>query len=66
MNTRNGKAKLKNFRILLDSVCSSIIVMGRIVERLFPEKDAMTQWQRQAANIATNFKVNEDSTLPTL
>ena len=32
MNTRKGKAKFKNFRILLDSLCSSTIVMGRLVK----------------------------------
>ena len=32
MNTRKGRAKLKNFRIILDSICSSIIVMRRLVE----------------------------------
>ena len=31
MNTIKGKAKFKNFCILLDSGCSSTIVMGRLV-----------------------------------
>ena len=31
MNNRKGKVRFKNFRILLDSVCSSMIVMGRLV-----------------------------------
>ena len=30
-NTREGKEKFKNFLILLDSGCSSTIVMGRLV-----------------------------------
>ena len=34
MNTRNGKATFKNFRVLLNSGCSSIIVMWRIIEKL--------------------------------
>ena len=29
MNTRKGRAKFKNFRILLDSGCSSAILIGR-------------------------------------
>ena len=32
MNTRKGKAKLKNFHIILDSGCSSKIVMGRLID----------------------------------
>ena len=32
MNTWKGKAKLKNFRILLDSGCSSKIVMVRLIK----------------------------------
>ena len=34
MNTRKGKAKFNNFRILLDSGCSSTIIMIRLVEKL--------------------------------
>ena len=37
MNTRNGREKFNNFRILLDSGCSSMILMGRLVEKLHPE-----------------------------
>ena len=33
MNTRKGKSKFKNFRILLDSGCNSTIVMGRLVKK---------------------------------
>ena len=35
MNNRIGKAKFKNFWILLESGCSSTIVMGGVVEKLF-------------------------------
>ena len=34
MNTRKGKVKFKNFRILLESGCSSKIVMGRLVKNI--------------------------------
>ena len=37
MNTRGGKAKFKNFHILLDSGYSSTIVMGRLVKKISPE-----------------------------
>ena len=66
MNTRNGKAKFKIFRILLESGCSSTIVMGRIIEKLCPENDAPMQWNTQAVNITTNLKVKIDFTFPAL
>ena len=31
MNTRKGREKLKNFQIILDSVCSSTVVMRKVV-----------------------------------
>ena len=37
MNTRHGRAKFKNFRNILDSGCISTIVMGRLVENIYPE-----------------------------
>ena len=33
MNNRGGKERFKNFQILLESGCSSIIVMGRLVKK---------------------------------
>ena len=55
-NTIKGRAKFKNFQIVLNSECSSTILTRRIVEKLCPEKDAGTQWQTQAGNITTNFE----------
>ena len=66
MNTRRGKAKFKNCRILLDSGCSSTIVLGRLVKQLGLEKDSPVQWNTQSGNITTNLKVNVDFTLPAL
>ena len=66
MNTRYGRAKFKNFLILLDSGCSSTILMGRLFEKLHPEKYAVTQWHTQARNITTNNNVKVNFTLPTL
>ena len=40
-NTRKCIAKFNNFQIILDSGCSSNVVMGRLVERLHPKKDAV-------------------------
>ena len=66
MNTRKGKARFKNFRILLERGCSSTIVMVRLVKNIAPEKDAMIQWHTQGSNITTNIKVKVYFTLPKL
>ena len=66
MNTRKGKAKFKNFRIILDSGCSSMIVMGRLVNKLYLDKYSVMQWHTQAGNINTNIKVNIYFTLSIL
>ena len=36
-NTRKGKAKFKNFGILLDSACSSKIVIVKLIENISGE-----------------------------
>ena len=66
MNDVKGREKFKNLRIILDSGCSSTILMGRIVEELHPEKDAVVQWHTQAVNIFTNPTIKVDFTLPEL
>ena len=66
MNTRKYKEKFKNFRILLDSGCSSTIVMGRLVKKLHPDKYTVIQWHTQAGNITTNLRVKVDFTSPAL
>ena len=38
MNTRKGKSKFKNFSIILDSGCSSMILMGSLVEKFILKK----------------------------
>ena len=43
MNTRHGRAKFKNFQILLESERSSTIVMGSLVEKLLPEEYYVVQ-----------------------
>ena len=66
MNTTKGREKYKNFQILLDSGCIYTIVMGRLVEKLLPEEDAVMQWHPQAGNRTTDIKVKVDPTLPPL
>ena len=62
MNTRKGKSKFKKFRILLDSGCSSTIVMGRLVEKLGLKIDAMIKWHTQYVNIIMDIRVEVDFT----
>ena len=57
IDTRKGKAKFKDFRILLHIECSSTIVMRMIIEKLTPKKDDVMEWNTQAGNITTNLKV---------
>ena len=64
MNTRKGRAKFNNFLILLDSICSSTVVMRRIIAKINPKKDYVIKWHTQAGNIATNIKVEIYFTLP--
>ena len=66
MNTRKVKAKFKNFRTLLNSGCISIVVMGRLVEKLHPDKDDLMQCHTQVGNITTYIKAKVDFTLPKL
>ena len=66
MNTRRGKEKFKNFQIVLDSGCSSMILIWRLLKRLVPKKGAAMQWHTQAGNINTNIKVKIDFTLTEL
>ena len=66
INTRKGKAKFNNIRIILDNGCISTIVMGSMVKKLILEKYAPMQWNTQAVNITNNFKVEVDFTLPSL
>ena len=63
MNTSRCKENFKNFRILLDSGCSSTIVMGRLVGKNRLEKDDVMQWNNQAGNITTNINVKVDFNL---
>ena len=64
MNTKKGRAKFKNFHIILESKCISKIIMGRLIEKLHHEKDDVVQWNTQAGNITTNLKVKIDFTSP--
>ena len=66
MNILEGKEKFKNFRILLDSGCSSTIIIVRLINKLTPQKYSVMQWHTQAGKITTNSKVKIDSTLPEL
>ena len=64
MNIHRGKEKVNNFQILLDSRCSSTILMRSIIAKLKTKKDYLMQWQTQAGNLSTNIKVKIYCTLP--
>ena len=51
MNTWKGKAKFKNFRILLDSGWSSTTVMGNIILVFTPKEDAVMKRHIQMGSI---------------
>ena len=65
MSTRKGIEKFNSFQILLDSGCSSTIVIIRMVEKLNRDKYAIMQWHTQIRNITTNHKVKIYFTLLT-
>ena len=66
MNIWKGKETFKSFQILLDSGCSSTIVIWGLVKRLGPKKVVVMQWHTQAGNITTNIKVEIYFTLTEL
>ena len=43
MNNRQDRAKFKDLQIILDSGCSSMILIGRLFEKLHPEQDDVMQ-----------------------
>ena len=66
MNTILGRANLEKFWILLDSGFSSMILLGRLVGKIHPDKDAVMQWHKQYGNVTTNHEVKVDYTLPAI
>ena len=66
MNTRKVSAVFKTFWILLDSGCRSMIVMTRLVKKLYPENDDLMLRHTQAVNITNNIKVKVYFSLPAL
>ena len=57
MNTRKGIEKFKNLQVMLDSGCSSTIIMGNIMLNIIKEKGVATHWNTQAENFTTNQKL---------
>ena len=64
MNTRKGRLKFNNFRILLESGYISTILIGRLVGKHTLEKYSVVQRHTQDVNTTTNIKVKVDFTLP--
>ena len=57
MNTRKGRAKFKDFVILVDSGCSPKILTRRLIAKLNPKQDSVVQWHKQAGTITASIKV---------
>ena len=55
-----------NFRILLDSGYSSMIVTIRLITNIDPKREAVMQCHTQEGKITTNLKVKIDFTSPEL
>ena len=66
VNIQNGRAKFKNFRILLDNVCGSTVVIRKLLTKLNPKEEYMMQWHTQAGNITTSLRVKICFNLPEL
>ena len=43
-----------------------MILMGKLIEKLQPEKYSVMQWHMQAVNVTTNITVKIDFTLPAI
>ena len=57
MNTRKGRSRFNNYCILLDSRCSSMIVIRGLKTKVNPIRDTVIQCHMTAGNITTNVKV---------
>ena len=65
MNTRSGRAKFREFRIILDSGSSSTIVIGKLTSKLKEKNPTeITTWETQVTKLTTSKKVNVDFFLP--
>ena len=63
MHIRQGKTRFKDFRILLDSWCGSMIIMVRIINKITPKKDSVIKCHTKSGKITNNLKVKIDFTL---
>ena len=57
MITHRGKANVISFQLLLDSGCSSRIVIRIIITKLKTQQDSVMQCYTQESKITTNMKV---------
>ena len=64
MNTRSGRAKFKNFQIILDNGRSSTIMMGKLASKLKSKETEKNMWETQSGKFTTSKKENVDFFLP--
>ena len=64
MNTRLGKPKTKNIKILLDSGSSGMLVHERLCTKLRTKPTTATEWQTASGSFTTKGKVDVQFALP--
>ena len=60
INTHSGRAKFKNFQILMDRGSSSMIVMGKLRSKLKTKEAEKNTWETQSGEFTTSKKVIVD------
>ena len=58
MNNCSGRAKFRNFQILLDISISSTIVTGKLTPKIKQKETTMTMWENQVGKFSKSKKVN--------
>ena len=66
LQTRLGKEKWRNVKVLLDSGASATVVSSSLVKKLRQKTDARTDWNTAAGTFSTTATVKLDMKLPEL
>ena len=66
LQTRLGKEKWRNIKVLLDSGASATVVSSSLVKKLRQKTDARTDWNTAAGTFSTTATVKLDMKLPEL
>ena len=66
INTRQGKPKIANLRILFDLGASFTIITGKYAQKLRIKTTKPQNWRTQAGNFQTNKRAKIELILPEL